>query len=111
MFRSVIITVVCLCLFGCKQESQDAKKKSDPGNPLNAPVDYVGALNKAQKSAQKTVVTTGLDQALKGFFAQEGRFPTNLNELSAEGFTIPAPPAGMQYKYDPTTGTISVVPK
>jgi len=55
----------------------------------------------------------GMDQALKTFYADEGRYPTNLDELVSKGTisSIPKPPAGMKYDYDPKTATIKVVPQ
>jgi hypothetical protein len=111
-----LFAAACLCFFsGCKQEKKAAAPSSDTssGNPLTAPADYVSALGKAQKSAQKTLSTLGLDQALKTFYTEEGRFPTNLNELVSKGTIgqVPPPPRGMKYDYDPKAGTIKVVPE
>lgn len=104
--------VACLCLFGCKQEKKTAPASSESsGNPLNAPADYVGALGKAQKSAQKTAGLVGVDQAVKSFFAEEGRYPKDLEEIKAKGIQVPAPPAGMKWNYDSTTGLIKAVPQ
>ena len=58
--------------------SQAEGSGASSGNPLTAPVDYLGAMGKAQKSASKTVSAAGLDQAVKLFYAQEGRFPKDL---------------------------------
>ena len=102
----------CLCfLSGCGGEKKSSAPSS--GNPLTAPADYIGALGKAQKSAQKTLGAVGLDQAIKIFSGDEGRFPTNLNELVSKGTIgqIPPAPRGMKYDYDPKTGTIKVVPE
>src|SRR6185436_1634969 len=54
---------------------------SSSGNPLTAPVDYLGAVAKAQQSAVKTIDTVSLNNAIQLFQVQEGRFPTDLNEL------------------------------
>ena len=109
------LATACFCFFtGCKEE-----KKASPagdtssGNPLTAPADYVNALGKAQKQAQKTISTVGIDQALKTFYTDEGRFPTNLAELVSKGTIgqVPPPPRGMKYDYDSKAGTIKVVPE
>ena len=110
----VAFAAACLGFFGCKQKTE-SKRPSDSssGNPLSAPADYVGALGKAQKSAQKTLGNLGVDQAIKTFFAEEGRFPNDLNELVSKGTiaSIPPPPAGMKYNYDPKTGIVKVIPQ
>jgi hypothetical protein len=107
-------TVACLCFFqGCKGEKKSSSSDGSSGNPLTAPADYVNALGKAQKSAQKTLGTVGLDQAIKAFHTEEGRLPKDLNELVSKGTIsqIPPPPRGMKYEYDATTGVIKVVPE
>ena len=113
-FNLVITAVACFFLAGCGED-----KKTPPasgtasGNPLTAPADYVGALGQAQKSAKKTLGGLGLDQALKTFFAEENRFPKDLNELVTKGTIaqIPPAPAGMKYDYDAKTGIVKVVPQ
>jgi hypothetical protein len=109
-----IIAVACLLFSaGCEKKDKVPKAAQNPpgNNPLNAPADYLGALNKAQKSAQKTTSAVGIDQALKTFFAEEGRYPKTLDELKSKGVAIPDPPAGMKWNYDPNTGEIKAVPQ
>lgn len=108
------LATACFCFFiGCKEDKKAATSDTSSGNPLTAPADYVGALGKAQKQAQKTISTLGIDQALKVFYNEEGRFPTNLNELVAKGTIsqIPPAPRGMKYDYDSKLGTIKVLPE
>jgi len=103
-----------LFLAGCgKNESGSAGQTnaSSSGNPLTAPVDYLGAAGKAKQSASKTVLGAGLDQAIKLFYAETGRFPNDLNELTPQYVpNIPPPPVGMKYHYDPKTGVVKVAP-
>jgi len=111
-----LFTAACLCLFaGCKQEKSapGAATNNASGNPLTAPVDYVGALGQAKKSAEKRLGAVGLDQAIKVFFAEENRYPNTLDELVSKGTisSIPMPPPGMKYDYDAKTGIIKVVPQ
>ena len=101
-----------LLFAGCKkEESKPAPSSTSGGNPITAPVDYLGAIGKAKQKADKTVASAGLDQAIKMFYAQEGRFPKTLNELVRPDYlnAIPPPPAGMKYSYDPTNGVVKVV--
>ncbi len=80
-------------------------------NPLTAPVDYLGALNKAQKAAEKVVDAASINKAIELFQANEERYPTNLNELVAKRYfsRLPEPPYGMKFEYDPKKGQVSVV--
>ncbi|HMJ91628.1 MAG TPA: hypothetical protein VK530_17535 [Candidatus Acidoferrum sp.] len=110
---TVLAAVACLCFFGCEKKPtpKAADGSGNSGNPLSAPADYLGALNKAQKSAQKTAGNVGIDQALKTFVAEEGRFPKTLEELKSKGINVPTPPAGMKWDYDPNTGIVKAVPQ
>lgn len=112
----LLLPVAGLVFGGCKKEEAPPAQPTPPpsasGNPLTAPVDYLGAVAKAQKTANKTLGAVGLDQAIKMFYGQEGRFPRNLGELSPDYLaSIPAPPVGFQYSYNPTNGVVKVLPK
>lgn len=104
----------CL-LFGCGKSdpSTESKPASSSGNPLTAPVDYLGAAAQAQKKSIKTLDEAGLNQTVQMFYAGEGRYPKDLNELVKPDYLtkLPAPPAGMKFDYNPTTGQVKVVPK
>lgn len=108
-----LFAAACLSFMSACKDEKKASTPSDAsyGNPLTAPADYVGAIGKAQKQMQKTISTVGIDQALKMFYNEEGRFPTNLNELVAKGTMsqIPPPPRGMKYDYDSKAGTLKVL--
>ncbi len=107
-----LFAVACLCLFGCKEKAKNSPSSASE-NPLTAPVDYIGAVGKAQQTAQKNLSSLGLDQAIRAFYAEENRFPTNLNELVTKGSLTELPPAprGMKFSYDPTSGALKVVPQ
>ena len=83
------------------------------GNPLTAPVDYLGAVAKGKKMAVKTLDTVGVQQAIQLFQAQEGRLPKDLNELVRPEYLpkLPTPPAGMKFSYNPSTGDLKIVPQ
>jgi len=109
-----LLAVAGLLTYGCSKESsstkQPANSSSSSGNPLTAPVDYLGAAAKAQQKAQKTVAGVGLAEAINMFYAQEGRFPKDLKELVPGQLSrIPAPPHGMKYQYDAQSGAVKVV--
>ena len=94
---------------GCSKNETDSADA--PGqNPLNAPADYLGGLNQAQKSATRTVDVASLTKAIDMFQAQEDRLPTSLNELVEKRYipVIPEPPAGSKLNYDPQTGKVTI---
>jgi hypothetical protein len=107
----LLIAATLLALAGCG----DGKKPSTPadagGNPLTAPVDYLGAAGRAKTLAEKTVDTASLSQAVQMFAGQEGRYPKSLDELIEQQFItqIPKAPYGMKITYDAKTGRVSVV--
>ena len=104
-------------LVGCgkKEGTTAAAKTTNPpstgGNPLTAPVDYLGAVGKAQKYAGKAVDLASLNQAIQQFRAGEDRFPKDLNELVAEGYLprLPSAPPGTKLDYNATRGEVRVV--
>ncbi len=109
------IACLALCLAGCggetapKSNSQTADKE---GNPLTAPVDYLGAVNQAKKSADKKLSLIGLQKAIQQFQASEGRLPRNLQEVVSFGHIarLPEAPKGFRLVYDPQTGIVSLSP-
>ena len=103
-------------LTGCGKKEEvtpPTTNTASSGNPLTAPVDYLGAAANAKKSAEKTLDTAGLNQAIQMFYATEGRYPKTLNELVGTGqlSKLPSAPAGMKYDYNPKTGQVKVVPQ
>jgi hypothetical protein len=111
----IFILLAGVFLAGCDGGHSSAPAGTSPtqsnasGNPLTAPVDYLGAASRAQKLANKTTAEASLGQAIKMFEGQEGRLPRSLNELVPKYVpTIPAPPAGMKYVYNPADGSLKV---
>jgi len=107
-----------LALSGCgkkeaKPTSSATNENYSSGNPLTAPVDYLGAVAKAKKSAETTVEAVSLNQAVQQFNVAEGRYPKDLNELVTEKYLprLPDPPYGMKIVYDAAKGEVKVVPK
>ena len=103
-------------LSGCgdspkSQTKPDSSKSS--GNPLTAPVDYLGAAAQAQKKSMATIDQARITKTIQLFYVNEGRFPKDLNELVKPDYLskLPAPPPGMKFDYNPTTGQFKVVPQ
>ena len=109
-----ILVAGCL-LSGCGKGGSPPTQTNTTsgGNPITAPVDYLGAVAKGQQKSQATVALASLSQAINMFSAQEGRLPKDLNELVGPEYLprLPVPPAGMKFDYDPTTGVVKVVPQ
>jgi hypothetical protein len=113
--------VAAVMLVGCGDSSSSkapatAKKPStdnnSSGNPVTAPVDYLGAVAKAKKTSIKVVDVASLKRAIEMFKQEEDRYPRDLNELVAKQYmpALPAPPYQMKYQYDAATGDVKVVP-
>jgi hypothetical protein len=112
----LLVLGLVLLLTGCsRQESTAAKKTTNAavatGNPITAPVDYLGAVAQAKHFSEKAIDTASLNQAIQMFYAQEDRFPNNLNELVAKHYigSLPPAPPGAQWAYNPQTGEIKAV--
>jgi ABC-type Fe3+-hydroxamate transport system substrate-binding protein len=112
---SLLIVTTGLLLPGCGQKGAGPTDgtNASSGNPVTAPVDYLGAVAKAKKVADKTVSTAGLNQAIQLYHAQEGQLPKTLNDLVTKQYisSVPPPPAGMKYEYNPKTGSLKIVPQ
>lgn len=117
MTKSVlgIATVVALVLIGCgsKDEPMSTDTNTSSGNPLTAPVDYLGSVGKAKQTAERQVDLASVKKALDVFYVQEDRYPTNLNELVAKRYIpeVPALPAGSTFNYNPQSGELKVARK
>jgi hypothetical protein len=104
-----------LLLSGCGGQSDKSttatNTTSSGSTPLSAPADYLGALGKAKQTAEKTVDTTTLNQAIQMFNVEKGRYPKDLNELVTEKYIPKLPPApyGMKLEYDAASGKVKVV--
>ena len=115
-----VLAALAVGLAGCGQKSEPPSQPTSPtattnastvGNPVTAPVDYLGAVGKAKKVSEATIDTVSLNQAVQLFNAQEGRYPKDLNELVTEQYLprIPDAPYGMKLSYDPVKGEVRVV--
>jgi hypothetical protein len=110
------LAVATCFLSGCgKKESQPPAAKptkTTMGNPLTAPVDYLGAIGQAKRVAEKVADTAPLKQAIQMFHVSEDRLPKDLNELVKSGYlpALPKAPYRTKFQYDPKTGDVKVVP-
>ena len=101
-------------LVGCSKKDStgtNSTNQTASGNPITAPVDYLGAVAKAKHYSEKTIDTASVNQAIQLFYAQEDRFPKDLNELAAKHYiqSVPAAPPGLHWAYNPKTGELKAV--
>jgi hypothetical protein len=107
--------VLCLVI-GCGEKSPPqnptaTNSTSTSGSVLTAPVDYLGAVGKAQQTAAKVTDTASLNQAIQAFKVEHDRFPKDLDELVKEKLlpALPTPPYGTKLTYDAQTGKVKIV--
>lgn len=109
----LIAFVAAFTLVACqkKEELPAPEAPKSEGGLATAPVNYLSAAAKAQQSMEKNIDTTALNNAIQLFNVQEGRAPSDLNELVTKKYLpkLPAPPFGMKLQYDASTGKASVV--
>ena len=73
-------------------------------------MDYLNTMVQVQKAANKTIDVSYLNEAVELFKTQEGRLPTDLNELVPNYVgKLPATSYGTKLDYDPNTGQVKVV--
>lgn len=106
--RAMILTGMVLLLVGCGKSD---KGSNTSGNPVTAPVDYLGAVNKGQKAANRVADLAPVQQAVQVFYGQEDRYPANLQELVTKRYiaAVPEAPAGFKLQYNPQTGELKMV--
>jgi hypothetical protein len=107
-FNSFLIFITAAVLAGCSDKSGSQGANS----ATNGFAGYVNSLGQAQKSADKTIDVTYLNQAVQQFNVQEGRYPKTLEELTPNYVAkIPDAPMGYKLDYDATTGEVKIVPQ
>jgi hypothetical protein len=114
-----IPVVLVVSLFAAGSSKQEEVKSSDPatnnyssGNPVTAPVDYLGAVSKAQQNSIGTIDIASVTSAVNLYQVSEGGYPKSLQELVDTGYLgkIPDAPYGKKLSYDPKTGAVTIVP-
>lgn len=110
---SVIATAMLLA--GCSGSNSNNTPPSATNNLTATDAklgnDYLSTLTKADKSMQKTIDTTSLNNTISQFQVAEGRYPKDLNELVQKKYLgkIPTAPYGYKLNYDSENGTVTVV--
>jgi hypothetical protein len=92
-----------ILLAGCGDDSSSQPQSTNAADVNNPLVN-------AKRTADKTIDTTALNQAIQLFNVQEGRLPKDLQELVPKYIAlIPDAPLGYKISYDATKGEVSVV--
>ena len=119
---SYTFSLLCLLVLAACGKSEETattevdqtqtEESASSGNPLTAPVDYLGAVNTANKMANKTLELSQVNKALQEYRILEGRNPASLSVLVQEGLLAkePTAPYGMEVTYNPQTGQVAIVP-
>ena len=110
---SILVTICTAALLaGCGGKTGSTPQSTNTvSTATNGFGGYVKSLGEAQKSANKTIDVSYINQALQLFNVQEGRYPKNLQELVPNYVAkIPDAPLGSKIVYDATAGTVKVVP-
>jgi uncharacterized lipoprotein YehR (DUF1307 family) len=111
---ALLALIVVALPSGCgkKEETKKPDAGASSGNPITAPVDYLGAVGKAKTTVTKNLDLANVSQAVKMFEAAEERLPKNLGELVEKGYLpkLPVAPQGFKLTYDATTGQVKMAP-
>jgi hypothetical protein len=100
-------------LVGCGDSGKKsgAATNETSSSVITAPVDYLGAIDKGQQHAIKTIDVASINQAIQMFQVSEDRLPKSLEELVEMKYLpkFPEAPRGKKIVYDANTGTIKLV--
>ena len=95
--RWIIPLGFCLVLAAC----------SDDKNPVQQHGNSMVQSLKTTKNVEKKVNVLEVQKSIQEYYAANGRYPADLNELAAfNGMTLESD----KYAYDPATGTLSQRP-
>lgn len=114
----VVVGLVAALGFSCGRERSEPASGTNgaaaaTAGGLSAPADYLGAVNRAGKSAVESVDLASVQQAIQQYQAGEKRAPETLEDLVTKGYlaALPIAPAGQHFVYDRATGRVRLVPK
>jgi hypothetical protein len=80
------------------------------GNPITAPVDYLGVVVQAKKYAENQIDVSYINQDIQMFNASEGHYPKDLQEMVPNYLAkIPDMPFGYKLIYDTNSWTVKAV--
>jgi len=111
IIHSVLAVAAAALLAGCGGKSgSGSQATTSVSTATNGFGGYVKARGEAQKTADKTIDVTSINQEIQLFNVQEGRNPKTLQELVPNFMAkIPDAPNGYKIIYDATKGEVKVV--
>ena len=116
MSRWLILPCVCVVvgIFPAACTPERARVVTPVAKETSPPEarDYRQMLDQARSKRAGESSLADIARALDRFRSDKGRMPTNLAELVLGGSlrSIPAPPAGFGYAYEPKSGNVRLVP-
>jgi hypothetical protein len=104
----LMLVAAAVALGGCGKEPSSPPPAAAPASP---PSGYLGTLVKGQQTAVKAIDVTSLNEEVRLFNVQEGRYPKDLDELVTQHYlgALPTPPYGTKLVYDAAQGKVSIV--
>jgi hypothetical protein len=103
----LILAAIAVVLTGCNKSGSDTSAQST--NTVG-PAGYLKNVVHDEKSANKTIDVSYLNQALQQFNVQEGRYPKTLDERVPNYVAkLPPVPYGYRLDYDADNGVVKVV--
>jgi len=106
--KTIPVVFACVAavslLAGCGDKNNAPAASTNPADITN------NVLVNAKRTADKTIDTVAINQALQLFNVQEGRYPKTLGELVPKYVgKLPDAPLGYKIAYDAAKGEVSVV--
>jgi len=108
--KKMLYLAAAILLIFTISSCQKKEEKSEKLTPMNAPAKYGETMGRALKKSKAMGDILYLKNKINTFQIQEGRYPSSLQELVDKGYIekLPAPPEGMKFVYDPSTGNVDV---
>ncbi|MCK9267037.1 hypothetical protein M0P98_09275 [bacterium] len=103
----LLIVVICL-LSSCKKKQEEPQP--DELTPLNAAGKYGQVMVKTKQRTESMNLVMPVKQLIDSYWAEEGKYPSSLQELVTSGYTqkLPEPPEGTEFTYNPSTGSVGI---
>jgi hypothetical protein len=117
MNRIFLLIGMSLLLVSCGSEDTQ-KSQTPPPTPekpkdsiASAPADYMAEAIRAGQATKGKVEIIAIEKAITQFQADEGRYPSSLQELVEKGqlAQLPKPPVNQKFEYDSQSGAVKLV--
>lgn len=108
---TVVLLLALLCAApACTRERSRAVRDDELDTSIEGPRDYKEMIARARARQSPASILSDLENAIARFQVDTARLPTNLNELVGHDYieTLPTPPPGKGYVYDPIHGNVSL---